>query len=102
MLGGMGFVQFPLPLLQTTPTPLRTVYCCVLHGPSPVDCCFETANSIVGGRVGGTFISKIVIMGVELPFPREVGGGDQSRVNMCTPDGGQHGSWWTVDGWASL
>jgi len=61
-----------------------------------VDCCFETANSIGGGRFGSIFCSKMVIMGVELPFSRELGGGDQSRAIACTPDGGRHGSRWSV------
>ena len=33
----------------------------------------------------------MVIMGVELSFPSELGGGNGSRDGMCAPEGGRHG-----------
>ena len=50
---------------------LRIVYCCVFNGLILVDCCFEAAMSIGGGRVGCIFCSKIVIIGVEFHEVRE-------------------------------
>ena len=57
-----------------------------------VDCCFETANSIGDGRVGDLFCSKMVIVGVKLPFPSKLGAGVQARVDVFGVDGGRRGS----------
>ena len=96
--GGVGFVQFPSPALRTTRNPLRTFHCCVLNDPILVDCCFEAATSIGGGRVGGISCSKMMFTGVELPFPRSLGGGDRSRLIEYTPDAGRRGSGRSVGG----
>ena len=37
------------------------------------------------------FTSKMVIIDVELPFPRELGGGDQSHTIVYTLDAGRRG-----------
>ena len=40
----------------------------------------------------------MVIMGVELPFPSELGGGNRSRDDMCAPEGRRRGSGWSIGG----
>jgi len=48
--------------------------------------------ALAAGELVAYYVSKVVIMGVELPFPSELGGSNRSRDDMYAPEGRRHGS----------